>query len=46
MNEVLLYALDGGAEFKDIGMFSDTGEYDRKPGATLRSAAPRGDWHT
>jgi glyoxylase-like metal-dependent hydrolase (beta-lactamase superfamily II) len=32
--EVKLYVLDGGhAEFKDAGFFSDTGEYDGKPGA-------------
>ena len=32
--EVRLYALDcGHAEFKDMGMFSDTGEYDGKTGA-------------
>ena len=34
VNEVRLYALDcGRAEFKDMGFFSDTGEYDGKPGA-------------
>ncbi len=33
VNEVRLYALDcGSAEFKDMGFFSDTGEYDGKPG--------------
>ncbi|MBA3831685.1 MAG: N-acyl homoserine lactonase family protein [Chthoniobacterales bacterium] len=33
VNEVRLYALDGGLiETKDMGMFSDTGEYDGKPG--------------
>ena len=33
VNEVRLYALDcGRAEFKDMGFFSDTGEYDGKPG--------------
>src|SRR5262245_56035710 len=32
--EVRLYALDcGRVEFKDMGMFSDTGEYDGKTGA-------------
>ena len=31
--DVRLYALDcGHASFKDMGMFSDTGEYDGKPG--------------
>jgi glyoxylase-like metal-dependent hydrolase (beta-lactamase superfamily II) len=34
VNEVRLYALDcGRAEFKDMGFFSDTGEYDGKPGS-------------
>src|SRR5258706_3570079 len=34
VNEVRLYALDcGRAEFKDMGFFADTGEYDGKPGA-------------
>ena len=34
VNEVRLYALDcGRAEFKDMGFFSDTGEYDGRPGA-------------
>ena len=33
VSEVRLYALDcGRAEFKDMGFFSDTGEYDGKPG--------------
>jgi N-acyl homoserine lactone hydrolase len=33
VKEVRLYALDcGRIEFKDMGMFSDTGEYDGKPG--------------
>ena len=36
VNEVRLYALDcGRAEFKDMGFFSDTGEYDGKPGAIV-----------
>jgi len=31
-----LYALDcGQVEFKNMGMFSDTGEYDRKPGSLV-----------
>ena len=34
VKEVRLYALDcGRAEFKDMGFFSDTGEYEGKPGA-------------
>jgi N-acyl homoserine lactone hydrolase len=34
--EVRLYALDCGRyEFKDMGMFSDTGEYDGKPGSLV-----------
>ena len=34
--EVRLYALDCGvAEFKDVGLFSDTGEYDGKPGSVV-----------
>jgi glyoxylase-like metal-dependent hydrolase (beta-lactamase superfamily II) len=34
VSEVRLYALDcGHAEFKDMGFFADTGEYDGKPGA-------------
>ena len=33
--DLRLYALDcGHATFKDMGMFSDTGEYDGKPGET------------
>ncbi len=33
VNEVRLYTLDGGLiEAKDLGPFSDTGEYDGKPG--------------
>ncbi len=33
-NEVRLYTMDcGRAELKDMSMFSDTGEYDGKPGA-------------
>src|SRR3954470_19452941 len=33
VKEVRLYALDcGKVEFKDMGFFSDTGEYDGKPG--------------
>jgi glyoxylase-like metal-dependent hydrolase (beta-lactamase superfamily II) len=33
VSEVRLYALDcGRVEFKDMGFFSDTGEYDGKPG--------------
>lgn len=33
VNEVRLYALDcGKVHIKDMGMFSDTGEYDGKPG--------------
>jgi N-acyl homoserine lactone hydrolase len=32
--EIRLYALDcGRADFKDMGMFADTGEYDGKPGS-------------
>ena len=38
VKEVRLYALDcGHAEFKDMGMFSDTGESDGKPGALIMS---------
>ena len=34
--EVRVYALDcGRAEFKDMGMLSDTGEYDGKPGSLV-----------
>jgi N-acyl homoserine lactone hydrolase len=34
VNEVRLYAMDcGRAELKDMSIFSDTGEYDGKPGA-------------
>jgi len=34
--EIRLYALDcGQVTFKDSGLFSDTGEYDGKPGALV-----------
>jgi glyoxylase-like metal-dependent hydrolase (beta-lactamase superfamily II) len=36
VKEVRLYALDcGRADFKDMGFFSDTGEYDGKPGTVI-----------
>jgi len=36
VNEVRLYALDcGHIRFQDMSMFSDTGEYDGKPGALV-----------
>jgi N-acyl homoserine lactone hydrolase len=36
MTEVRLYALDcGRADFKDMGMFADTGEYDGKSGSIV-----------
>jgi N-acyl homoserine lactone hydrolase len=36
VKEVRLYALDcGRIQLKDMGMFSDTGEYDGKPGALV-----------
>jgi N-acyl homoserine lactone hydrolase len=38
VGEVRLYALDcGAAEFKDMGFFSDTGEYDGKSGSVAAS---------
>jgi len=36
VQQVRLYAVDcGRADFKDMGMFADTGEYDGKPGAIV-----------
>jgi glyoxylase-like metal-dependent hydrolase (beta-lactamase superfamily II) len=36
VKEVRLYALDcGKVEFKDLGFFADTGEYDGKPGTLI-----------